>query len=103
MDVVIERWKLLQLAEEEHLTVAEACHRLGVSWKIYYKWRSRFREEGIDGLKNRSRRPGLSPRKTDVETKSEIVRERRYTDGLSEGIPIHCGRWISWAHFPSMV
>ncbi|MBU7014444.1 MAG: helix-turn-helix domain-containing protein, partial [Theionarchaea archaeon] len=53
MDVVTERWKLLQLPEEEHLTVTEACNRCGVSRKAYYKWRNRFREEGIDGLKNR--------------------------------------------------
>ncbi|MBU7024338.1 MAG: IS481 family transposase [Theionarchaea archaeon] len=74
MDVVTERWKLLQLPEEEHLTVTEACNRCGVSRKTYYKWKNRFREEGIDGLKNRSRKPGLSPRKTDAQTESEIVK-----------------------------
>ncbi|MBU7016097.1 MAG: helix-turn-helix domain-containing protein [Theionarchaea archaeon] len=45
MDVVTERWKLLQLPEEEHLTVTEACHRRGVSRKTYCRWGNRFREE----------------------------------------------------------
>jgi len=54
--------------------VKEACHRCGVSRKTYYKWKNRFREEGIDRLKNRSRRPGLSPKKTDAQVESEIVK-----------------------------
>ncbi|MBU7038792.1 MAG: helix-turn-helix domain-containing protein, partial [Theionarchaea archaeon] len=54
--------------------MTEACHWRSVSWKTYCRLKNRFREEGIDGLKNRSRRPGSSPRKTDVEIESEIVK-----------------------------
>ena len=73
MDVVTFRWNLIQLPESEGITVTEACRRCGVSRKTYYKWKKRFQQEGIDGLKNRSRRPKISPRKTDASTESEIV------------------------------
>lgn len=73
MDVVTFRWNLIQLPEHERITVAEACRRYNVSRKTYYKWKKRFQQEGIDGLKNRSHRPKISPRKTDASTEAEIV------------------------------
>ena len=82
MDVVTFRWNLIQLPEQERITVTEACRRCGVSRKTYYKWKNRFQQKGIDGLKDRSRRPKNSPKRTDASTESEIVR-----------IKTQCPRW----------
>jgi hypothetical protein len=54
--------------------VTEACRRCDVSRRTYYKWKKRYQEEGIDGLKNRSRRPKISPRRTDAAIESEIAK-----------------------------
>ena len=82
MDVETFRWSLIQMPEQEGITVPEACRRCEVSRKTYYKWKRRFQQEGIDGLKNRSRRPETSPKKTDAAIESEIVR-----------IKTQCPRW----------
>ena len=44
--------------------VAEFCRREQISRQTFYKWRARFGEQGIDGLKDRSRRPGSTPGRT---------------------------------------
>ena len=61
------------MPEQEEITVTEACRRCEVSRKTYYKQKNRFQQEGIDGLKNRSRRPKTSPKITDDVIESEIV------------------------------
>ena len=45
-------------------SVREVCARLGISRKSYYKYLSRFRSEGLEGLRPRSRRPLHSPSQT---------------------------------------
>jgi transposase InsO family protein len=82
LDVETFRWNLIQMPEQEGITVTEACRRCDVSRKTYYKWKNRFQQEGIDGLKDRSRRPKTSPKKTDAAVESEIVR-----------IKTECPRW----------
>lgn len=39
------------------LSVSELCRRYGVSRKTGYKWIERYRQQGVDGLEERSRRP----------------------------------------------
>ncbi|MBU7015115.1 MAG: helix-turn-helix domain-containing protein [Theionarchaea archaeon] len=75
-------------ARKEHLTMIEACHRCSVSWKTYYRRKNRLREEGIDRLKNRSRRPGLSPRKTEAQTEFETVRIKAVPSIHIECVPV---------------
>ena len=41
-------------------SVSEVCERLGISRKSYYKYLGRFRGEGLEGLRPRSRRPLIS-------------------------------------------
>lgn len=38
-------------------TVSFICQRYGVSRKTYYKWKNRYKQKGIDGLSDLSRRP----------------------------------------------
>ncbi|MBU7029866.1 MAG: helix-turn-helix domain-containing protein [Theionarchaea archaeon] len=43
--------------------ISISCQSCDVSRKTYYKWKNRFQQEGIDGLKDRSRRPTILQRK----------------------------------------
>lgn len=65
--------------------VSDACRRFGISRRTGYKWLDRFEAEGEEGLKDRSRRPFVSPNKTPDEVEQLILRAR-------EGHPAWGGR-----------
>ena len=67
---------LVRRVLEDGWTVAEASDAAGVSERTGWKWLARFREEGLDGLHDRSSRPRRS-RGTGVSAKRRIVRLRR--------------------------
>ena len=55
-----ERARFVIEAEISDLSHAELWRRHGISRPTGYKWIQRFKEEGIEGLRDRSHRPGLS-------------------------------------------
>lgn len=57
--------------------VAGFCRAQGISRQTYYKWKRRFEREGLDGLRDRSRRPDSIPIATPVEIEDAIVRARK--------------------------
>src|SRR3954454_3459144 len=57
--------------------VAAFCRAQQISPQTYYKWKKRFETEGLDGLRDRSRRPGSVPIATPVEIEDAIVRDRK--------------------------
>src|SRR6478609_256909 len=57
--------------------VAEFCRREQISRQTFYKFRQRFRDGGIDGLHDRSRRPLTSPGQTSAEVEDLVVRRRK--------------------------
>ncbi|MCW2647367.1 MAG: transposase, partial [Pseudonocardiales bacterium] len=64
---VRHRLAILQHADEVTGNVAMTCRYYGISRQLFYKWRRRFEEEGVDGLCDRSRRPHHSPQATHVD------------------------------------
>jgi len=54
--------------------VAEA---MGVSVSTVYKWRRRYRAEGLAGLRDRSSRPHTSPGKTPDDLEARVIALRR--------------------------
>ncbi len=61
----------------EGLPVREAAKAQGVSPRTAYKWLRRFREEGEDGLLDKSSRPRRSPRKTPAMVRERVIELRR--------------------------
>lgn len=57
--------------------VSELCQEVGISRQTFYKYRRRFRAEGLAGLVERSRRPHRSPGMIPAELEDEIVRLRK--------------------------
>jgi transposase InsO family protein len=57
--------------------VAAFCRAQGISRQSYYKWKKRFDLEGLDGLKDRSRRPNVIVNATPGEVEDAIVRVRK--------------------------
>lgn len=67
--------------------VAQFCRDSAISRQTYYKFRKRFRDGGIEGLQDRSRRPLTSPVQTPVEVEDLIVLRRKQLieDGRDHG------------------
>lgn len=59
------------------LRAEEAAQAAGVSVRTAYKWRRRFRDEGLAGLEDRSSRPRRSPTATPDALVARLVRRRQ--------------------------
>lgn len=71
-------WReFVELAEKREMAFSELCTRFGVSRKTGYKWLNRFRNQGVSGLQERSRRPRSSPRRTPEEIARQVLALRR--------------------------
>lgn len=70
--------EFVMLADRDEANMSALCRRFDISRKTGYKWLRRYREEGPDGLEERSRRPTCSPNKTPdpIEEAVCAVRER---------------------------
>ncbi len=64
-DPMSERMEFVRLADGDGGNFSALCERFGVSRKTGYKWLKRWREEGQEGLEDRSRRPQDSPNRTE--------------------------------------
>ncbi len=59
VDKVESRRLFISAVQSGMWSISELCRQFNVSRKTGYKWLDRFREEGDDGLLDRSRRPHL--------------------------------------------
>lgn len=67
--------------------VSAFCEEHGISRSVFYKWRTRYRREGLEGLKERSRAPLNPSRRIPGDVEERIVRLRKQLteDGLDAG------------------
>ncbi|KAB7762160.1 IS481 family transposase [Xanthomonas maliensis] len=59
------------------LRVEEAAHAAGVSVRTAYKWLKRFKEDGAQGLTDRTSRPHGSPHATPQHVVDQVIAQRR--------------------------
>jgi transposase InsO family protein len=71
------REELCRLALQEGANRRELCRRYKVKPRILYKWLDRYRQEGVAGLSDRSRRPHRSPSRTEPEMETAVLTVRR--------------------------
>lgn len=58
-------------------TMTELCRAFGISRKTGYKWAERYRQEGPDGLRDRSRAPKSCPHRTESRCEQALLEARR--------------------------
>lgn len=67
------RLQVIRHAKEITGNVAQTCRYYGISRQTYYSWVRRYEEFGLDGLRDRSKTPKVSPWATPAEVVSKIV------------------------------
>ncbi len=66
----------IELAARDGANIRDLCRRFGVSAPTAYKWLNRYKQHGLAGLEELSRRPSASPKKTSAELEKQIVEAR---------------------------
>jgi transposase InsO family protein len=74
--IMDSRLEFVRLAEQGGVSVAELCRRFGISRETGFQYLRRYRESGVDGLKDRSSRPLNSPNRCALAIESRIVELR---------------------------
>jgi putative transposase len=90
--VMEERMRFVISVVENEAAFADLCRRFGVSRKTGYKWLERYREEGVEGLKDRSRAPLHHPQALTekIAQRCIAVRHAHPTWG-----PVKVGAWLA--------
>jgi transposase InsO family protein len=70
------RIEFVLLASAEGANIRTLCRRFGISPTTGYKWLCRYQTESFDGLKDQSRRPRNSPRRSSDEVEQLVVKLR---------------------------
>ena len=71
-----QREEFVLLVSQPEANVQALCRRFGVSRPTGYKWLARYRASGRDGLRDQSRRPRGSPRRTESALESAVLAVR---------------------------
>src|SRR5579859_6382229 len=68
---------------EADVSMAALCREFGISREVGYKWVRRYRDQGLDGLRERSRAPKSCPHKLSPTIAEFIIglREKHPTWG----------------------
>lgn len=81
MDVREQRVSFVVTASRSEKSFRALCQEFGISRPTGYWWWSRYRQQGLAGIADRSRRPGRSPDRTVPEVEAQVVGLRsRYPD-----------------------
>ena len=67
------RLAIIKHAEEVTGNVALTCRYYGISRQVFYRWYRRYQEEGLAGLRDRSKRPLHCPHETPAEVVAKII------------------------------
>lgn len=62
--------------QTKQLNITDISYKYGISRKTVYKWLNRYEQIGIDGLKDFSRKPNISPHQTPEEIIELIIKEK---------------------------
>lgn len=72
-----QRKAFIEQAKVDGANISALCRMFGISRKTGYKWLERERQEGLNGLEDRSRRPHRSPRKTKEIMEGHVLAVRQ--------------------------
>jgi len=93
MDVREQRVSFVVTASRREQSFAALCQEYGISRPTGYAWLSRFRQDGVNEIAERSRRPLRSPGQTAPELELQVVAMRqRYPDWGARKLQVLLGR-----------
>src|SRR5262245_45160362 len=75
--VEMSRVRFIADLKSDLYAMTELCEKHGISRKTGYKWKERFSQEGVEGLRDRSRAPKHSPCQTAPEVRERLMELRR--------------------------
>jgi len=73
--------EFISLAKAEGTNISALCKRFGITRCTGYKWLARFEEQGIEGLKEKHRKPLTSPNQTDSSSEKIVIKTRNKHPG----------------------
>lgn len=85
VSVMDQRREFVVFASFEGANVRELCRRFGISPTTGYAWLDRYREQGLAGLIEQSRRPKTSPRRTPVAVEAKVLALRDRSNNVWGG------------------
>ncbi len=71
-----ERIRFILAVEQREYSIAELCRQYGISRKTGYKWIARYRADGLEGMRERRRRPLHCPHKTSQQWVDRSIQQR---------------------------
>jgi len=74
VNVKDQRKLFIREYEKGRFTMAELCRRFDISRKAGYKWITRYQEEGLEGLQDRSKAPLHQACATDDNLVEQILK-----------------------------
>ena len=75
--VLEERLKFIAAYQSREWSLVDLCQSFGISRKTGYKYLARYRELGLDGLKDFPRAPKSHPNQTSSELEELILKARK--------------------------
>jgi transposase len=101
--VANHRLAVIRHAEEVTGNVSQTCRYFGISRQTFYVWLRRYEEKGLEGLRDRSRRPHHSPNATSAEVVGKIIYLRQSYHFGPHKIAMYLKRYHDVAISPSGV
>src|ERR671910_2491049 len=77
LGVVEQRYDAVKEVLERQGTVTEVAERYGVTRQSLHNWLRRYRERGMAGLVDRSKRPRSCPHRTPARSELKVIELRR--------------------------
>lgn len=102
--VMEERVKFIMDVLDSTYSMAELCSYYGISRKTGYKWLDRYRQSGIEALRNRSRSPHNHPHEISHQVKEAILAiKKRFPKWGAPKIRARLKRiYPSWDSYPAV-
>lgn len=97
------RLSIIRHGEEVTGNVAMTCRYFGITRHTYYRWFRRYQQLGLEGLRDRSRRPLVSPNATKAEIVGKILYLRQHYHFGPAKISMYLKRYHDVAVSPSGV
>jgi putative transposase len=76
IDTMDQKIQLIADWQSGLFNVTDLSNKYGLSRPIIYKWVNRYEEQGLDGLKEQSRKPNYSPNQTGDDIIQLIIKEK---------------------------